>query len=76
MTDTTTHVAQSAEEITREAANALTVLDRHIAQMREQKRGLGEAIAQALESRKPLARIVAAAEPRTPRSRKAASNGE
>jgi hypothetical protein len=71
MTDTVT-----PDAIIEQARDALEVIDTQVAAMREQKRGLGEAIAQALESRKPLARIVAAAEPRTPRSRKAASNGE
>lgn len=63
--------AISTETIVRDAEAALEVLDHQIAQMREQKKGLGEAIAQTLENRKPLARIVAAA-----KGRKSRSNGD
>jgi prefoldin subunit 5 len=50
-----------ADAIVADAGRALDVIDHQIAQMREQRKGLGEAIAQALQARKPLARIVAAA---------------
>jgi hypothetical protein len=38
--------------------------------------GSGQAIAVALERRKPLARMVAATAPRVPRQRKAQANGD
>jgi hypothetical protein len=67
MTDTATRIVADAVE-------GLAVLDAQIEAMREQKKGLGVAIAQALEQRKPLARIVAAAAERKPR--KSRSNGD
>ena len=71
MTDT---FAPTPERLAAQAAESLRVIDEQIDAMREQKRGLGVAIAQALESRKPLARMVAAAAPRTRKSPK--SNGD
>jgi len=68
MSDTVT-----PDAIIEQARDALDAIDNQIAAMRQQKRGLGQAIAIALESRKPLARIVAAAEPRASRRQ---SNGE
>jgi len=68
MSDTVT-----PNSIINQAHEALDLLDDQIHAMREQKRGLGEAIAEALERRKPLARIVAAAQPR---QRRAQANGE
>lgn len=75
MTDT--HVAlraPTADEIVTDATSALAMIDDQIADRRRSKHELGVEIAQLLEDRKPLARIVAAAAPRTRKSPK--TNGD
>lgn len=64
-------ITHSADEIVASAEAGLEILDRQIAQMRQQKKDIGAGIVQALEARKPLARIVSAA-----RGRQTKSNGE
>ena len=71
-----THVtlrAPTADEIVADATSALAMIDDQIADRRRSKHELGVEIAQLLEQRKPLARIVAAAKPR---QRKAEANGD
>ena len=70
MTETTT---TEADRIVDDARASLDVLDNQIAQMREHKAGLSRGIAQALEKRKLYVRIIAAAVPRT---RKSKANGD
>lgn len=77
MTDT--ELFDTTDRITEQAREGLVVIDDQIEAMRQQREGLRVAIADALERRKPLARIVAAMEPRKPRTRKAVtaeSNGD
>jgi hypothetical protein len=66
MTDTATRIVT-------DAVDALRALDDRIAIARSDKLGLNQLIADLLKERKPLARIVAAA---NPRQRKAQANGE
>jgi len=61
------------EAIIEQAREALAAIDEKIAFQRTTRRNLGTQIASLLEDRKPLARIVAAAQPR---QRKAQANGD
>jgi len=66
-------MSDTATRIVSDAADALRALDERIAIARSDKLGLSQLIADLLEQRKPLARIVAAAQPR---QRKAQANGD
>ena len=73
MSDTET---MTPHRLIEQARESLRVIDDQIDEMRERRERLRVDIAQALEDRKPLARIVAASEPRKARRPKSADNGD
>jgi prefoldin subunit 5 len=76
MTDTQTTEPRDADAIVADASVALDAIDANIASLRATRAQIGAKVQELLEQRKPLARIVSAAQPRTRKSKASSPNGD